>query len=230
MLRKSLVTFLTVAALCLANATVARGATISIVTSDSGTYDQTGFHDPTNQNYVAGRWEDPFSGFAYHWTDFFTFDLSSVMGDTILSATLQLYSAEISSNGTFKAFDVTTPEPILTRGTGGVLAHIDLGSGINFGQIALTTGDSFTIIQITLNAAAVAAIQAGANLGSMFAIGGDYLGDGSTDDYVFGFSDFNSNNQLILETTAAVPDGGITISLLGGALMALGVLRRKYNR
>src|SRR5688572_707934 len=47
MLRKPLLTFLTVAALCLANATVARGATIPIVTSDSGTYDQTGFHDPT---------------------------------------------------------------------------------------------------------------------------------------------------------------------------------------
>jgi len=222
MLRKTFATFLTIAALCLVNATAAQGATINIVNSDSGWYDDSGEHDPTNTNYIAGA----FGGVAFN--NFFVFDLSSLAGQTVLSAQLQVFAYEISANGIYANFDVLTPVPTLTAGGSGMVAtHVDLASGAFFGGKFVTPGDSDSLVTITLNAAAIAAIQA--NAGGLWAIGGDFLGDGGSVDYIFGFSEFDVQNQLIVETAAAVPDGGIAVSLLGGALMALGVLRRKFN-
>lgn len=227
MLRKTFVTLFTVTALCLTSATAARATTIAISNSDSGWYDDTGFHDPTNANYVAGQYvlgNDTFTQ-----NDFFTFDLSSLAGQNVVSAKLQLFAYDISSDGNYRTFNVTTPIASLTAGGSGLVGtYADLGSGPLYGQTGVTMAQSNTLITFDLNAAAVAAINAG--VGGMFAIGGSYIGNGSTDDYVFGFSDFDLRNQLIVETDKAVPDGGVTVSLLGGALMALGALRRKLNR
>lgn len=234
-MRKSLVTFLAIAALSLVNATLAQAAPIAIINDDSGWYAENGVHgdvflvgnDPLNTNYIAGR----DAGIQYH--DFFVFDLSAVSG-TVTSATLELFTADISSNGVYKNFDVTTSIASLVAGTGGTAAFTDLNDGSAFGAIFVTTAQSNTVISITLNAAAIAAIQG--SLGGMFAIGGNYLGDGPFADYTFGFSgdfdgDVDVRNRLILDgVSTSVPDGGLTISLLGGALMALGALRRKFNQ
>ncbi len=39
----------------------------------------------------------------------------------------------------------------------------------------------------------------------------------------------NGNPEDLILTTTAVPDGGMTVVLLGGALVALGILRRKFR-
>ena len=105
----------------------------------------------------------------------------------------------------------------------------DLGDGSPFGAKIVLTTDSYTTISFSLNALAIAAIQS--SLGGKFAIGGQFLGLGVEDDYTFGYSFEHPDNQLILDgVTAGVPDGGLTISLLGGALMALGALRRKFKQ
>jgi len=225
MLRKPIVTLLAIVTLSLVDATAARGATITITNSDSGWYDVTGFHDPSVVNYIAGQF------FGDQWRNFFVFDLSAVGGQTITGAQLQLFTHEISSSGTYTTYDVTTPVPALTAGGSGMLGtYSDLGSGLSFGSIGLSPGERYSLILIPLNATAITAIQA--NAGGLFAIGGDYLGDGGDEDYVFAFSDLdpgNTQNQLILQTAATVPDGGLTISFLGGTLMAFGMLRRKFN-
>jgi hypothetical protein len=224
MLRKPLVTLMAIGALCVVDARIAGAATITITNSDSGWYDNTGFHDPSEINYIAGQFFDS------HWHDFFVFDLAAAVGQTITSAQLQLYTHTISSTGTYTNYDVTTPIALLTGGGGGLGAYADLGGGASFGSINLMPGQSDSLVLINLNAAAIAAIQA--NVGGLFAIGGDYLGDGGSEDFAFGFSGFNptnTQNQLILQTTS-VPDGGLTMSLLSGTLMALGMLRRKLKR
>ena len=228
MLRKTFITLFTVTAMCLSSATVARAATIAISNSDSGWYDDTGFHDPSNQNYIAGQYV--FDGETFTQNNFFTFDLASLAGQTVISAKLQLFAYEVSSDGNYRTFNVTTPIASLTAGGSGLVAtYVDLGGGPLYGQTGVTMAQSNTLITFDLNATAVAAINAG--IGSMFAIGGSYIGNGGTDDYTFGFSDFDLRNQLIVETErVAVPDGGITVGLLGGALMALGALRRRMNR
>ena len=227
MLRKPIVTLLAIITLSLLDATAARGATISITNSDSGWYNEVGDHQADVTNYFSGQ--NP--GFDdLHYRNWFVFDLTAAAGETITGAQLQLYTYQITESGTYTTYDVATPVPTLTAGgTGLVGIYADLGSGASFGSLALTTADEESLILINLNAAAVADIQANADISALFAIGGDFLSD-SGFGHAYGFSSFDPRNQLILQTAAAtVPDGGLTISFLGGTLMAFGMLRRKFN-
>ncbi|HUE89355.1 MAG TPA: hypothetical protein VMO26_25020 [Vicinamibacterales bacterium] len=191
----------------LVDATVARANTIAISNTDSGWYDgDSGSHAPSNTSYFSGN-----DSFGNHYRNFFTFDLAAVAGETITSAQLQLFTYDISSFGTYTTYEVTTPVSTLTAGgSGQVTTYTDLGSGISFGSIGLSHGQSHSLILINLNAAAVAAIQANANIAAMFAIGGDFLGGDA-----FGFSNFDTRNQLILQTqTQSMPESTSTLELM----------------
>src|SRR6188474_865495 len=66
------------------NCPSARAQTVVIPHTDRGWYDNTGFHNPSNPNYVVGG--DSFG----HYHNFFVFDLSGVT-QPIASAKLMLF-------------------------------------------------------------------------------------------------------------------------------------------
>ena len=221
MLRRPFATLLTVAALCVANATVATAATITITNSDSGWYDTVGFHIPGNINYFSGD-----DGPTRHLRNFFVFDLSVAAGETITSAQLQLFTHDIIGSGLYTNYDVTTSVATLVAGTGGLAAYDDLGSGASFGSISLSSSQTNSLILIDLNAAAIAAINA--NGAGLFAIGGDLVGGSASAFRSSQVAPGNTLNQLILQTSA-VPDPASSLSLLMIGIGGL-VATRRWTR
>jgi hypothetical protein len=72
---------------------------------------------------------------------------------------------------TYELYDVTTPLASLTDRTGGVAAYTDLGSGTSYGSRAFSAADTGVApVTITLNAAALANLQAAA--GARIGLGG----------------------------------------------------------
>src|SRR5262245_29141812 len=165
--------------------------------SDSGWYQQSGFHDPDNLNWIAGQCsicDVPGLG---EYRNFFVFDLSGV--GHVSSAVLTILEPE---NGFFSpdpsesysVFDVSTPVASLTNGTGGTAAFADLGSGTSFGSVVMSHANEGTLVSIVFNAAGVAAINH--SLGGLFAVGGAVTTlAGSSDQWVFGFSGAGSQER-----------------------------------
>jgi hypothetical protein len=132
---------------------------------DSGWYSETGFHAPSNLNYIVGDYRRP--GVPDPKEDvrnFFVFDLSRVT-QPIVSANLELTvpaadgygSADPSEN--YELHDVVTSLAALLDGTGGVAAHADLGSGIVYGNRLMSDADEGQLVEITLNSSAIAALN-----------------------------------------------------------------------
>jgi hypothetical protein len=237
MSRKFIAT-LVIAVLCSFSAATAGASTINISNSFSGWYDNTGNSDVLysaslgelpSGNYVAG---DAF-GFENH--NYFVFDLTALASATIISAQLQVWSYDVSTNGTFTTYEVATDPTVVSSGLGGVPVFDDLADGPDFGStpmpayaLTLDPLDQGYLVTVDLNLAAIAAIQAAT--GGLFAIGGNF--SSGSEDYGFGLSEFNQANKLVVEYRGdvAVPDGGITFSLLGGTMIAIGMLRRRLSK
>lgn len=113
--------------------------------TDGGWYNGLGFHDPNNTSYMVDN--DPYG--PHNW---FLFNIAG-LNLTVTSATLTLYSYDVSPGGDYKLFDVTTPLDHLQAGTGGVAAFDDLGSGDVYGQRWYSTDDSDEYRTITLTSA-----------------------------------------------------------------------------
>jgi hypothetical protein len=227
--RKLFTTLVTATVVCLFTAATAGASTINIVNSTSGWYDNTGVSevqvslpDPPTGNYVAG---DAF-GFENH--NYFVFNLAALSGATVTGATLELWSYEVSIDGVYTVYEVATAPAAVADGNGGVPVFDDLADGNVFGfaPLVATPVDQGYLVTIDLSAALTAIQNA---VGGNFVIGGNF--SSGSDDYAFGFSEFDSRNRLIVdyEGRVTVPDGGMTMSLLGGALMGLGMLRRRFN-
>jgi hypothetical protein len=213
----------------------ADATTIVINATDSGWYDDTGSHTQSNENYLVG-WR----GAEYR--NFFVFDLTAIpVTDTVVSATLRLFNPAISlpailANGysspdlseTYEVVEVTTPVPLLILG-GTLLTPIynDLGDGTVFGTRAVSAADNGANVDIALDAAGVAAIDAGVGL---FALGGHVstLTSGFPNEFVFGSTGATSLRQLVIETNA-VPEPG-SGALVGVGLAAVAVWRRHFAR
>lgn len=138
---------------------------------DRGWYRDTGFHNPGNNNYIAGLCSDC-GGPIFR--NFFVFDIP--VGIAINSAVLSLNTATYDSlNPTeiYTLFDVNTDLNSLLGGTGGIAAYDDLGSGSVYGSRVYTAADANLTQTIALNAAALAAISAarGEQLGFGGAVG-----------------------------------------------------------
>jgi hypothetical protein len=146
------------------------GQTIDAI--DSGWIQSTGTHTTTNNNYIVGISGGEFRNYA-------TFNLSAAI-PAILGAELRLLNPAtgyISADPTetYTLFDVSATAAALdaNRVAGdltGIGIFNDLGSGTIYGTRVVSAADNNTTVAITLNAAALAALNAA--IGSTFSLGG----------------------------------------------------------
>lgn len=142
--------------------------------TDSGWFDQTGLHVADNTNYVTG---DCCVGFAFlHYHGYFSFDLSSFGGNA---------NAAMFTVNTYNIQDV--PGTLMLYGTSLLPSDVDSGQnwqdvgkynalnqGPVIGSIALTPGDAYEYVTVTLNTDGLAWLDAHAGSGAV--IGTDWLG------------------------------------------------------
>ncbi|QDU41480.1 PEP-CTERM motif protein [Maioricimonas rarisocia] len=206
---------------------------ITLSATDSGWYRDDGFHQSTNENYIAG------TEHSIH-RNFFTFDLSSVSG-TIVGATLRL---ENPNNGyyyfppgpdpspSYALFDVTTPVATLTAahsaGPAGVAVYDDLGTGASYGSVSVNSSSNGTIVEISLGASAISDLNAA--IGADFAIGGA-LPPSTGFNYIFGSTSPGAfTKELTLETSSVSPvpePSSLALFSIGTAMTGLGAARRR---
>jgi hypothetical protein len=176
----------------------------------------------TNPNYGAGECtRDPCGLFDYaEYRNYFIFELGSI-DRVITSATLWLWLPEdgfVSPTGseTYGLFDVDTAPDLLGRHSD-VGIFDDFGTGRSYGTYIVTETDEHTLIQIQLNAVALADLNTTAGL---FAFGGAVttLDAEMNNELIFGYSD-NQHARLLLELTPVPVPGAAW--LLASALLAL---------
>jgi hypothetical protein len=184
------------------------------------------------ENYFVG-----FSSFLYR--DYFVFDLTALT-KPVTSAELDLYLPGLVSyegpgqtiqtrpgydspdgSETFELHDVTTPIDQLVAFFATADVYNDLGSGVFYGSRTITTVDLDTIVRVTLNASAVAAINA---THGMFALGGSLstLHDPPQNEYAFAFTGQSTDTTRLRLTLVPEP---ISTALIAFAAMIFGCRR-----
>lgn len=156
----------------------ARAATQSFDAIDNGFYRVDGVH-PGNGNIFAGN------SIGGNHTNFFVFDLSGWTGGTVATAELVIFATGNGGVGTYwtndisetyELFDVSSDIDALIGGTGGSVAHGDLGSGNSYGSTVIATPNAQGLIgeqRISLSLAAIADINAALSApDTRFAVGG----------------------------------------------------------
>lgn len=146
-----------------------------------GWFTDAGEHIQSNDNYAVGGSMD-----GYTRNNYFLFSLSGV-NNPITSATLRIFnpSAPVTAGfpfgytsadptETYALFGVSTPAAVLgiDYGVGSVAGQdifADLGTGQKFGAYIASLADNGHFVDITLNAAGLAALNAG---NGVFAVGG----------------------------------------------------------
>jgi hypothetical protein len=140
-------------------------------TIDSGWYNNSGAHDPSNTNYIVGSCCG-----ASEFRNWFVFDISGLTSP-VSSLSFDLYSYSVTlTSGNYYVNDVSTSVSSLVGGTGGLAAFNDLGSGSNYGFNFYQSGtDSNQFHTINLNSAAVSSLNTSiaANAGT-WALGGAF--------------------------------------------------------
>jgi hypothetical protein len=186
------------------------GFTPLVLNADfSGWWDNTGYHDPTNPNYIAGQYNNPPLQ-KFH--DFFVFDLSGVPY-TIASAQLELSNPSdgyysTNSSDTYTSFDVSTPIASLEAagsGTGNlneVAIFKDLGSGTQYGSVTVSSASDGQIVSVALDTAALTALNNAR--GGQFAFGGNLTTEtGKNDQAIFADTANDSQTKQLVLSFAA---------------------------
>lgn len=175
----------------------------NIAATDTGWYNNSGFHNPSITNYLVGDYN-------FKYRNWMAFNLPTFT-TPVTSAKLQIKAYQYSSadlSETYELRDVTTPVSTLTAGGSGLTSiYNDLGGGTIYGSRRFTGADSNQTVTIDLNSALVSAINA--KSGQSFALGGQITTlDGiDNSEYIFGFSNSLSPNtdvQLLLTYGAAI--------------------------
>ncbi len=202
--------------------------------TDLGHYEASGMHDPSSTNYAVGT----APGFEFN--NFFVFDLTAY--HAISSAVLQVYLLGDSetptppvtifpaggyishdSAETWDLFDVGTDIGTLVGGTGGVSAFDDLGSGTAFGSVVITAADEGSQVEVALNTAALASLNAANGL---WAIGGALsTATPGIVNFVFGYSHLPPSSAQLIVQEADIPLP-TTPWLLGIGLLILSTVKR----
>ena len=217
------------------------GATLDAVAR--GFYRVDGTHDPANSNYIVG------SGFGFgqfipETRDFFIFDLSAVEG-TIAGATLHLFNRaddpetpfdiengyrSADATETYRVNNVASAPTSVMTSTASTAIFDDLGDGTSFGSYIASNADNGRFIDILLNPAALAALNAAA--GGLFAFGGNLtsLSGDRTNEQVFAFSGLGPLNETqLIVTLAPVPEPAtVWLSALG--LLAVAIVARRRSQ
>ena len=146
---------------------VLNGGSTVLNVLDSGWYSADGDHFSTNKNYIAGLCgaaPDPCDNPVdqiYH--DYFVFDVGKE--PSVTSAVLRLFNPPtgyLSQNPSelYKLFDVgTSISDLMADQAGATGIFDDLGSGVLFGSQVVTAGDNGNFVEITLDAAAIDALN-----------------------------------------------------------------------
>jgi hypothetical protein len=202
----------------------------TINTTDRGWYGSNGFHGPTNDNYFTGY--DPANS-PPELRSFFVFAIPVMAPEeTLISAELQLFNpaggfSSSDATETLEIREVTTPTASLIAGTGGVAAFTDLGDGLLYGPLAVSSANNGGTVTIPLGNGFAAAVLA--RSGSDIALGGSLSTITRTrNEFVFGFTGGTGTpTQLVLTSivtyTAAeiaveqpvgtsLTDGGSTVN------------------
>jgi hypothetical protein len=129
--------------------------------SDACTGAQSTNGTQDDNSYYAGI-EESFGGDGAEFRNWFEFDLSSI-GGTVTSATLQI------DTGTYIPYE-TTSETYQLSSLPSAFGFNDLGTGAVYATQAYTAADDGVTLTITLDAAAIADIQA--DEGGAFGLGG----------------------------------------------------------
>jgi PEP-CTERM motif len=152
---------------------ILNGGTITLNATDSGWWDNTGFNDNTNTNYIAG-----FCGVCTnpYFNNFFVFSLGTV-SVPITSATLSIFNPSSGYSSPlpteiYRVGSVSTPIATLTGGgTAQVGIFNDLASGTVYGTTLVSAATDNAQVTIPLDSAAVAALNKA---------GGGYIAFGGT--------------------------------------------------
>jgi hypothetical protein len=198
---------------------------------------------PNNLNYSVGSGYPLGSGSPFGFRNYFAFDLSAYTGQTITSATLHLYNpkagdpfASPTYGGyccsadpfeTYELHNVATSTALLLSGNAGAAGFADLGDGTLYGSYNATYADNGRFIDITLNAAALADLNAAA--GGLFVLGGfvSTIANGPSQT-IFGFTNAgNMADTQLLISTAAVPEPGTMALMAAGFGLLLLTVRKR---
>ena len=142
---------------------VVSAQTVNLDYIDRGVYNEAGGHVRGYQGYVVG--DNRATDGPGDIRNFFVFDLSGIT-QAIASAKLALSVptpggfASIYRSENYELHDVSTPLAALLDGTGGVAAHTDFGTGVVYGSRVMSSADIGTIVEIPLNASAIATLDA----------------------------------------------------------------------
>jgi hypothetical protein len=156
--------------------TFSSGGPVTLSTNgQQGWWSGTQANIDSNTNYIVGDLSN--NGSALH-NNFFTFNVIG-QSPTVTSATLRVVREDGQSDlgaiaHTYTTFDVSTDATTLNNNSGTSAAIFnDLGSGITYGSFVITVaGSTSEVLSLSLNANAVADINAAIAGGSRFSLGG----------------------------------------------------------
>lgn len=196
--------------------TVARGSYI-----DTGIFGTGGAGDPDG-NYVTGHLD--FGLDSNEFRSFFVFDTSGIAGP-IVSAHFEADAGfwETETPQTLALFDVVSSINALRKGTGGVDAFADLGTGVSYGGRIFPFADREAFVSIPLTGEALARIgEAG-----LFAMGGRLTSISGPNQFIFGGT-LGDVVRLRVETAATIPEPSSLMLLASGALAEHWRRRRRH--